>query len=358
MKQLALAGLFIASTFCLQQAHADEALTSYVVMVPPNHFAETDRTKPSTSKNKPLIRHLKEEGSVSVTAKAMQEYTAAKEQLEQHQVHVIELPATHSPNAPGAAFPNNWFISFPSPCPQKVQCGTTGNTQIDLFPMLTKRKKKTPDIKALRKALNMQGISSQYNDDALKDVTGHQALEGSSSIVLDRKNKVMFAALSPRTDALLLQAFANRQDYKLISFRTLFQDQPVYHTNMMMSIGERFAVLCSECISEENHRRQVLEALSDKTIIDITPDQTTAYAGNLVPLKNDQGETITVLSRTAFQTLNDEQLRALNRFNDHLLVFDLPVIETFGGGSAGCMLAEIFFQPKQYIRQNHSKTTE
>ena len=114
---------------------------------------------------------------------------------------------------------------------------------------------------------------------------------------------------------------------------------------MMLSIGAKFAVLCSECISEQLHRQQVWKALSDKTVIDITPDQTRKFAGNLLQLKNDQGKTITVISRTGFQSLNDEQLRVLNEFNEQLLVFDIPTVEAYGGGSIGCMLAEIFLQP-------------
>ena len=359
MKPLHLSGLFLLSVFCLQKGYPTEPLTSYVVMVPPNHFASASLgetlTETSTLKRKNLLRISNTERSADIAKKALQEYSAAKQKLQDHRIHVIELPPYRAPDYPDSVFPNNWFISFPAPCPEADRCGSTGNTEITLFPVRTSQKKQAPlnktpkslRINALIKALNQNGISSQFNDKVLQNVTGHQALEGSSSMVLDRKNKVVFAALSPSTDMSLLREFADQQDYKLISFRTVFHDQPVYHTSMMLSIGEHFAILCSECISEEDHRTGVLEALSDKTVIDITPDQTTRFAGNLIQLKNDQKEKITVLSRTAFQSLNDEQLRTLNRFTDHLLVFDLPTIETYGGGSAGCMLAEIFYQPKQ-----------
>ncbi|WP_354009243.1 arginine deiminase-related protein [Endozoicomonas lisbonensis] len=277
--------------------------------------------------------------------KTLQEYTAVKQQLHNHHIHVIELPAYHAPDTPDSVFPNNWFISFPAPCPENVQCGSAGNTLITLFPMLANQRKKKSRITALQKALNQQAISSQYNDEVLKNMTASQSLDGASSMVLDRDKKIIFAALSPRTNQTLLQEFADRQGYKLLAFRTVFYDQPVYHTSMMLSIGADFAVLCSECISEKEHRQQVWQALSDKTVIDITPDQTRKFAGNLLQLENDRGKAITVLSRTAFQSLNDEQLRVLNSFSDQLLVFDIPTIETYGGGSAGCMLAEIFLQP-------------
>ncbi|WP_322740916.1 arginine deiminase-related protein [Endozoicomonas gorgoniicola] len=346
MKQIYLFGLFTLSAMFLQPGYPADQLTSYVVMVPPNHFAADSQTFATA-----VIRKTKPEGSTNMQKKALQEYTAVKQQLHSHHVHVIELPAYRAPDTPDSVFPNNWFVSLPAPCPENIQCGSTGNTLITLFPMLANQRKKKSRITALQKALSQQAISSQYNDEVLKSMTANQSLDGGSSMVLDRDKKIIFAALSPRTNQTLLQEFADRQGYKLLAFRTVFYDQPVYHTRMMLSIGDGFAVLCSECISEQQHRQQVWQALSDKTVIDITADQTRQFAGNLLQLKNDQDKAIIVLSRTAFQSLNDEQLRVLNSFSDQFLVFDIPTIETYGGGSAGCMLAEIFLQPT--LSSNH-----
>ena len=340
MKQTYLFCLLILSAMFLQSGYPTDQLTSYVVTIPPNYFAADGQLLTPR-----VLRKTKPDRSVNVHQKALQEYTAVKQQLLSHHIHVIELPGYHAPDAPDSVFPNNWFVSFPAPCPENIQCGSTGNTLITLFPMQTNQKKEKSRINALQKALGQQAISSQYNAEILKSMTASQSLDGGSSMVLDRDSKVIFAALSSHTNQTLLQEFAGQQGYKLIVFRTVFYDQPVYHTRMMLSIGAKFAVLCSECISEQQHRQQVWKALSDKTVIDITPDQTREFAGNLLQLKNDQGKTITVISRTAFQSLNDEQLRVLNDFNEQLLVFDIPTIETFGGGSVGCMLAEIFLQP-------------
>ena len=217
MKQISLFGLFVLFAMFLQPVYPTDQLTSYVVMIPPNHFAADSKTFTS-----PVLRKTKPERSVNARQKALLEYTAVKQQLLSHHIHVIELPGYHAPDAPDSVFPNNWFVSFPAPCPENIRCGSTGNTLITLFPMQANQKKEKSRINTLQKALGQQAISSQYNAEILKSMTDSQSLDGGSSMVLDRENKVIFAALSPRTNQTLLQDFAGQQGYKLIAFRTVF----------------------------------------------------------------------------------------------------------------------------------------
>jgi len=173
-------------------------------------------------------------------------------------------------------------------------------------------------------------------------------LEGTGSMVIDHENKVIYTCYSPRTDISVLEKFANANKYRAIIFFAVDKDgNPVYHTNVMMTLGESFAILCEEAIEEEWELiavRQLLES-SGHEVIRITKDQMHAFAGNMLQVKNSKGERFLLMSQTAFDSLNDDQKKELSA-RSKLLPIPIPVIEKTEGGGVRCMIAEIFLEKR------------
>jgi hypothetical protein len=167
-------------------------------------------------------------------------------------------------------------------------------------------------------------------------------------MVIDHENKVIYTCYSPRTDISILEKFANANKYRAIAFlATDKSGYPVYHTNVVMTLGENFAVLCEEAIEEEWELiaiRQLLDS-SGHDVIRITKDQMHSFAGNMLQVKNAKGEKFLVMSQTAFDSLYDDQKEALSS-RANLLPIPIPVIEQTEGGSVRCMMAEIFLEKK------------
>jgi hypothetical protein len=168
------------------------------------------------------------------------------------------------------------------------------------------------------------------------------------SMVIDHENKVIYCCYSPRTDISVLEKFANANKYRAIIFYASDKNgQPVYHTNVVMTLGEDFAVICEESIEEEWELiaiRQLLDS-SGHDIIRISKEQMHCFAGNMLQVRNNKGEKILVMSQTAFDSLNDEQKEDLSARNK-LLPISTPVIEQTDGGSVRCMMAEIFLEKR------------
>ncbi|HET9434423.1 MAG TPA: arginine deiminase-related protein, partial [Chitinophagaceae bacterium] len=173
-------------------------------------------------------------------------------------------------------------------------------------------------------------------------------LEGTGSMVIDHENKVIYTCYSPRTDISILEKFANANKYRAIAFLATDKNgHPVYHTNVVMTVGENFVVLCEEAIEEEWELiaiRQLLDS-SGHDVIRITKDQMHSFAGNMLQVKNVKGEKFLVMSQTAFDSLYDDQKEALSS-RTNLLPVPIPVIEQTEGGSVRCMMAEIFLEKK------------
>ena len=169
-------------------------------------------------------------------------------------------------------------------------------------------------------------------------------LEGTGSMVLDRINRVAYAALSSRTHLEALADFAQRADYEITAFDACDADgQPIYHTNVMMAIGTQFAVVCSESIGAADKRADVLGRLAatGRAVIEIDLAQMHRFAGNLIELRTADGKFIVVLSQNAYDSLTAAQRERLSTFG-RLLPVDVATIECVGGGSVRCMLAEVF----------------
>ena len=182
-----------------------------------------------------------------------------------------------------------------------------------------------------------------YSDYELRNIF----LEGTGSIVLDRINRIAYASLSQRTDKQLFEKYCKEMLFQPVSFHATQQvgqeRLPIYHTNVMMCVGEELAVVCPETIQDENERHRLMKMLNEtgKKIVEITEEQMHCFAGNMLQLKNKNGEKFMLMSLSAFNSLNNIQLEALKAENE-LIVPDITIIEKYGGGSVRCMVAEVF----------------
>jgi len=169
-------------------------------------------------------------------------------------------------------------------------------------------------------------------------------LEGTGSMILDRVNRIVYACLSPRTNEELLDKFCKLMNYRKIVFRSVDgQGQDIYHTNVMMALGETFVVICLNTIrnpSELDNTKRSFQA-TGKEIIEITMDQMMSFAGNMLQVKNDQEDTFLVMSQQAYESLRPDQIRQIER-HTNILHAPIKTIEKYGGGSARCMMAEWF----------------
>lgn len=170
-------------------------------------------------------------------------------------------------------------------------------------------------------------------------------LEGTGSLIFDRKNKLVFACRSPRCDIAVLEELCEKLDYEFLDFGAFDRDgMPVYHTNVMMCVGEKFVVVCLDSIKNIDERTELISFIEDcdKELIEISIEQMEQFAGNMLQLKSKEGDPLLIMSATAKRALSSEQLERLSSYCK-ILAPELESIEINGGGSARCMLAEIFF---------------
>ena len=249
--------------------------------------------------------------------------------LQANAVEVIVIDDTANPIKPDAVFPNNW-VSFHE------------NGQVFLYPM------NAPNRRFERREDIMEGIKANFSISAVTDLSYFEAegkfLEGTGSMVFNRDLKLAYACISPRTNADVLNEFCNQSGYKQVSFRaTDAQNLPIYHTNVMMSIGNYFVVICMESITDPIER-DVLKAsfaYSGKEVIEISLEQMNNFAGNILQVENREGMPLLVMSARAKKAFRAEQIKTLSKYAK-IVDFKLDTIENIGGGSARCMMAEVF----------------
>lgn len=273
----------------------------------------------------------------TITTKAQQEFDALVGKLRQVGVHVVVVEDTTDTDTPDAVFPNNW-ISFHE------------NGDIILYPMFAenRRLERREDILDI---LEEEGfVIQEIMDYTLAEEEG-VFLEGTGSMILDRVHQKAYCALSPRADEELFIEFCEDFEFTPVlfnAFQTVNKKRElIYHTNVMMAIGETFAVLCSECIDDKTEKKNLVENLKKdgKEIIYISESQVNAFAGNMLQVKGNDDKTYLVMSESAYNSLNKGQIEQIEKHTT-ILYSNLETIETYGGGSARCMMAEIFL-PKQ-----------
>ncbi|MGV3595966.1 MAG: citrulline utilization hydrolase CtlX [Sediminibacterium sp.] len=268
-----------------------------------------------------------------VSEKAAAEFDRFVSVLSNAGVQVTVVEDTPEPHTPDSVFPNNW-ISF----------HTDGT--IFLYPMfaVNRRLERKPHV--------LSAIAEKFRVENTIDLSAYEQqqlfLEGTGSMVLDRENKIAYACLSPRTDIQVLNDWCNKAGFRPVAFTSVdSKGDPIYHTNVMMCIADRFAVICLDSIPNETEKGSVIATLQDtkKEVIEISFDQMNHFAGNMLQVQNTSGDCFLVMSSQAYNSLTAEQIKRIEHYNP-ILHSDITTIETNGGGSARCMMAEVFLSEK------------
>ncbi len=307
--------------------------TNSILMIRPVAFRMNEQTAVNNYYQK-VLEGLSLE---TVNAKAQAEFDAFVAKLRKVGVNVTVVEDTLEPNTPDSIFPNNW-ISFHE------------SGDVVLYPMFAEN----------RRAERREDILDVLEDDGfvineIMDYTlaeeDNVFLEGTGSLLLDRENGKAYCALSPRADEELMIEFCEDFEFTPVlfeAFQTVNGERKlIYHTNVMMCLGDTFAVICADCIDDKKERKMVLDSLrgDDKEIILITEEQVNNFAGNMLEVKGKNEERFLVMSESAYKSLTKKQITQLEAHVE-IIHSSLDTIEACGGGSARCMMAEIFL-PKE-----------
>ncbi|MFV0566732.1 MAG: citrulline utilization hydrolase CtlX [Flavobacteriaceae bacterium] len=303
--------------------------TNTILMIRPINFRMNEETAVNNYYQKQGENTLPE----AIKTKAVQEFDALVEKLKNVGVQVIVVPDTDQHDTPDAVFPNNW-VSF-------HENGTVG-----LYPMFAENRRLERREEVLLE-IEKQGFVITNIIDYTEAEEEGVFLEGTGSLVLDRINRKAYCALSPRADEDLLIEFCEDFEYMPVIF-TANQTvsgtrRPIYHTNVMMAIGETFTVVCLNSIDDKKERKNLIKHLTEdgKDIINITEAQVSHFAGNMLQVIGANNTRFLVMSELAYKTLTPQQLQQLEK-HTQILYSNLSTIETCGGGSARCMMAEVF----------------
>lgn len=260
---------------------------------------------------------------------AIQEFDGMVEKLREAGVNVLVVEDTAVPAKADAIFPNNW-VTFHQ------------DGRIITYPMYApvRRLERREDV--------LDKLSAQYAFSERIHLENNEQknrfLEGTGSMILDRPNKIVYACLSPRTDKALLEEYCSLIGYEMMAFTALDgREQEIYHTNVMMALGEGFVVICLDTLRDPSERRMLMNkfAATGKEVIEISLDQMLHFAGNMLQVRNPAGDTFLVMSEQAFKSLTPAQIVLIEK-HTNILFSPIPTIETYGGGSARCMMAEVF----------------
>jgi hypothetical protein len=263
---------------------------------------------------------------------AIAEFDAMVEKLRAHQIKVNVVQDTKDPSTPDSIFPNNWV-------------STHTNGTVCLYPMYAENRR------AERKSSVIEFLQSNYKIENTLDLTDLEKegifLEGTGSMVLDHQNKIAYGCLSERLDKNAFNEWCDKMQFKAIAFKAVDDKaQPIYHTNVMMCMGDQFVVICSDSIPNEQERQMLLDsfAQTNKEVIEISQDQLNHFAGNMLQVFDITEKPHLIMSEQAYKSLHTAQLKSLEKYNP-LLPISIPTIEALGGGSTRCMMAEIYLSP-------------
>lgn len=301
--------------------------TSTILMVRPVNFAFNEQTAHSNAFQDQKKKELE------VHDKALKEFDDFVKILKENGINVLVIEDKPEPYSPDSIFPNNWI-------------STHADGKVFIYPMEARNRRfeKRPDI--LDELRNRFKIESEIDLSYLESEGKY--LEGTGSMVLDRQNKLAYACISPRTDQKALTIFSDLSGYNPVIFHASDKNgKAIYHTNVMMCIGELFVIICLQSITDLKERKHVSNLLqaSGKEIIEISVEQMYHFAGNMLQLKNNKSESILIMSQQAYLSLNKSQLNPLEKYC-RFVSSPLYTIESSGGGSARCMIAEIYLEQK------------
>ena len=305
-----------------------EQITNTVLMVRPVAFRMNEETAVNNFFQEKL--QLKNE---EINKKAQEEFDSLVKKLESVGVNVVVVNDKKELDTPDSIFPNNW-VSF-------HQDGTAV-----VYPMFAENRRRERRLDFFEK-LESKGFKINEVLDYTKAEEDGVFLEGTGSMILDRENQKTYCALSPRADEDLLIEFCEDMEFTPVIF-SAYQDvdgkrKSIYHTNVMMCVADEFAIICLDCIDDKKERNNVKRHLKEdgKEIIEITESQIHEFAGNMLQLKGTNDKKYLVMSTTAHKSLTRDQIRRIEKHCE-ILSSDINTIETCGGGSARCMMAEVF----------------
>lgn len=291
-------------------------------MVRPALFAYNDETATNNYfQSKTAHSNLNE--------RALQEFDDFVNILRSNKIDVIVVQDSIDPHTPDSIFPNNWFSTH-----------STG--ELILYPMFAENRRDE------RKKKVLNTLEEHFNAHKVIDLTEwenkNRFLEGTGSLILDHKNRIVYACRSERTDDIVFEDFYTKMNFEPQLFNAYDENEKIiYHTNIMLSIGEKHAIICAESIFDQNRRAQVINSLkvSKKEIIEISFEQMRSFCANILEVLNVDNEPCLIMSETAKKSYTYEQRKKLEKYCK-LISTPLNIIEETGGGSARCMIAEIF----------------
>ncbi len=295
---------------------------SKILMIRPVNFGFNEQT---SGNNAFQVRGDEE----NARAKAVKEFDEFAELLRSNGVELFVIEDTPEPHTPDSVFPNNWFSTH------------EGGTLV-LYPMFA------PNRREERKPSVINFIKENFKVKRVVDLTGNEKselfLEGTGSMIIDRDHNLVYACRSPRTDEKVLEQFCEELDYDYFLFGASdASGNDIYHTNVMMCVGTEFVVVCLDAVKDIDERENLIGLIeeSDKEIVEISLEQMSKFAGNMLEVKSKEGEKLLVMSKRAYNSLNQEQVDTLQKYC-RIISPNLTTIENNGGGSARCMMAEIY----------------
>ena len=278
-----------------------------------------------------------EQKDADIQTKALEEFNNFANKLKSKGINVISIKDTLEPHSPDSIFPNNW-VSFHN------------DGKVVLYPMFApnRRVERRTDI---LETLKDKGFEITEIDDLSHFEDQEKFLEGTGSMIFDHDHNIAYGSVSLRLDEELFLQFCTKFGFRPVVFHS-YQNAggerlPIYHTNVMMCVADKFVVICLECIDDELEREKVQEVIksTQKEIIEISEHQMQQFAGNMLQVQNEAGEKFLVMSESAYRSLTAQQISAIEKYCE-IIYSDLNTIETNGGGSARCMLAEVFLPKK------------
>lgn len=289
-------------------------------MIRPVHFGYNAET---------AVNNSFQRDTGNVQEKALQEFDAFVAVLRSNNLDVLVIDDSPNPLTPDSIFPNNW-ISFHAD-------GT-----LVLYPMFAHNRRWE------RKQHVLDRIYERFKIEKMIDLSQYEKkdifLEGTGSMVLDRENRIAYTCLSPRTHKEVLDEFCRLTGYSAVTFMSTDRNQlPIYHTNVMMCLTHKYAIVCTASITDSKEKNNLLRSLeqTNKELVDIRFEQLENFAGNMLQVESKEGESLLVMSSSAFYSLDKHQVLTLEKHH-RIIHAPLDTIETAGGGSARCMLAEVF----------------
>lgn len=300
--------------------------TSKLLMVRPARFAYNAETAQNNYFQKKS--ELSEQDRIAEDA--LREFDAFVKLLTANDIDVTVVQDTPEPYTPDSIFPNNWFSSHFS-------------GELVLYPMFA------PNRRLERKPHILNLLKRNMNHRKVVDLTfwenKGEFLEGTGSMVFDRHKKIAYCCRSPRTSEKVIADFCSRMNFQSVIFDAVDKNNnQIYHTNVMMEIGMQIAIVCLESIKDNKEQNKVISQLNNtgKIIVDISLEQLTQFAGNMLEVKNRNGNPLMIMSTSAYNALTATQENIISTYN-RIVTTELDTIEKNGGGSARCMLAEIFY---------------